>query len=320
MLFRAARRGGTFRFGCADCSLRSVGGLSRDIASDADFCARSPRFRARRRRLAASRPMASAISISPPASPSMRSAMPIRIWSRRLHEQAHEALARLQPVPDPGSRAASPRGCATQSFADFVFFCNSGAEAMECAIKMRAQIPRRERPARALSHHHLRRRVPRPHAGDARRRRPEEISRRLRPAGRRLRPGAVRRSRGRQEARSARRPRRILIEPMQGEGGVRVVAARLPPGAARALRRARPAAGLRRGADRHGPHRRAVRLSAHRRRRPTSWRSPRRSAAASRSARAWPPREAAKGMTAGTHGSTFGGNPLAMARPTPCST
>ena len=47
--------------------------------------------------------------------------------------------------------------------------------------------------------------------------------------------------------------------------------------------------------------------------RPTSWRSPRRSAAASRSARASPPTEAAKGMTAGTHGSTFGGNPLAMA-------
>ena len=30
--------------------------------------------------------------------------------------------------------------------------------------------------------------------------------------------------------------------------------------------------------------------------------------------------EAAKGMTAGTHGSTFGGNPLAMARPTRRST
>ena len=58
-----------------------------------------------------------------------------------------------------------------------------------------AQIPVGERRARALSHHHLRRRLPRPHAGDARRRRPEEISRRLRPGGRRLRPGAIRRSR-----------------------------------------------------------------------------------------------------------------------------
>src|SRR5262245_44050050 len=45
---------------------------------------------------------------------------------------------------------------------------------------------------------------------------------------------------------------------------------------------------------------------------PTSWRWPRRSAAAFRSAPASPP-EAAKGMTVGTHGSTFGGNPLAMA-------
>ncbi len=39
----------------------------------------------------------------------------------------------------------------------------------------------------------------------------------------------------------------------------------VPAGVARALRPARPAAHLRRGAERHGPHRRTVRLSAHRR-------------------------------------------------------
>ena len=57
----------------------------------------------------------------------------------------------------------------------------------------------------------------------------------------------------------------ILIEPVQGEGGVRAGAACLLQGAARAVRRQRPAAGVRRGADRHGPHRRSVRLQAPRR-------------------------------------------------------
>ena len=57
----------------------------------------------------------------------------------------------------------------------------------------------------------------------------------------------------------------ILIEPMQGEGGVRAAPHAFFKALARALRRPRPAAGVRRGADRHGPHRRAVRLQAPRR-------------------------------------------------------
>ena len=48
-------------------------------------------------------------------------------------------------------------------------------------------------------------------------------------------------------------------------------------------------------------------------RRRTSWRWPRASAAASRVGACLATAEAAKGMTPGTHGSTFGGNPLAMA-------
>ena len=105
----------------------------------------------------------------------------------------------------------------------------------------------------------------------------------------------------------------ILIEPIQGEGGVRRRRRPVPARPARALRQARPAADLRRGADRHRPHRQAVRLRVGGRRARHHGASPRASAAASRSAPASPPREAAKGMTAGTHGSTFGGNPLAMA-------
>ena len=52
----------------------------------------------------------------------------------------------------------------------------------------------------------------------------------------------------------------IMIEPIQGEGGVRVIAAGLPAGPARALRRARPAPDLRRSADRRRPHRPLLRL------------------------------------------------------------
>ena len=51
----------------------------------------------------------------------------------------------------------------------------------------------------------------------------------------------------------------ILVEPVQGEGGVRAPSADYLKGLARDLRRVRPAAGVRRGAVRHGPHRQAVR-------------------------------------------------------------
>ena len=52
----------------------------------------------------------------------------------------------------------------------------------------------------------------------------------------------------------------ILIEPIQGEGGIRSRRVAVPRGAAAAVRRARPPADLRRGADRHGADRPAVRL------------------------------------------------------------
>ena len=51
----------------------------------------------------------------------------------------------------------------------------------------------------------------------------------------------------------------IMIEPIQGEGGVRPGAGALPARPARALRRARPAADLRRDPDRRRPHRQALR-------------------------------------------------------------
>ena len=54
----------------------------------------------------------------------------------------------------------------------------------------------------------------------------------------------------------------IMIEPIQGEGGVRVVPPRLPARPARALRQARSVADLRRNPDRRRPHRAPVRLRA----------------------------------------------------------
>ena len=53
-----------------------------------------------------------------------------------LQEQADEALAHVEPVHGARTATSSPQRLCEQSFADFVFFCNSGAEAMECAIKV----------------------------------------------------------------------------------------------------------------------------------------------------------------------------------------
>ena len=182
---------------------------------------------------------------------------------RRAHRAGAEALARLQPLRDPGSgarRAAAVR-CELRRRGVLLQFGRRGGGRRD---QVRAQIPVGRRAARALPHHHLRGRVPRPHAGDARRRRTKEISRRLRPGGRRLRSRSVRRSRGGQ-TRDRRRDRGDHDRAGEGRGRRAHGRAGVPQRAARAVRRARPHARLRRGAERHGPHRRAVRLSAHRR-------------------------------------------------------
>ena len=147
---------------------------------------------------------------------------------------------------------------------------------------------------------------------DHRRRRQREISRRA--SGPRSKASTRCRSTTSNElrARSGRRPPRILVEPVQGEGGMRAGSTEYLQGPARGLRRVRPAADLRRGPVRHRAAPASCSPMNGPASRPTSWRSPRASAAASR----WAPasrREAAAGMTAGSHGTTFGGNPLAMA-------
>ena len=47
-----------------------------------------------------------------------------------------QALAHLEPVPESRTASGSPQRLAEATFADVVFFTNSGAEALEAAIKM----------------------------------------------------------------------------------------------------------------------------------------------------------------------------------------
>ena len=65
-----------------------------------------------------------------------------------------------------------------QTFADSVFFCNSGAEANEGMVKMMRKAMAETGHARALPRDLLRGRVPRPHAGHAVGHRQREIPRR----------------------------------------------------------------------------------------------------------------------------------------------
>jgi acetylornithine/N-succinyldiaminopimelate aminotransferase len=214
----------------------------------------------------------------------------------------------LYQIPD-GERLA--RRLVDHSFADTVFFTNSGAEALECAIKM-------ARKYHAASGHAERYRI---------------ITFEGAFHGRTL---ATLAAGGQQKYLDGFGPKvdgfdqvpfadhaaiekaitaetaAILIEPIQGEGGVRVVPTQC-------LR------GLRELCDRHGlllifdevqcGVGRSGKLFAHER----SGITPDIMALAKGIGGGFPmgaclaTTEAGKGMTAGTHGSTFGGNPLAMA-------
>ena len=219
-------------------------------------------------------------------------------------------VSNLYRIPEAERLAA--RLCAA-SFADIVFFCNSGAEAMECAIKMRAQVstsangqPERYRIITFEGAFHGRTLATLAAGGQ------KKYLEGFGPVveGFDQVPfgdlEAVKRAIGPETA-------AILIEPIQGEGGVRVVAARVPARAARALRRARPAA---RCSTRCRPAW-AAPASCSPISGPAS--TPDIMALAKALGGGFPlgaclaTAEAGKGMTAGTHGSTFGGNPLAMA-------
>jgi acetylornithine/N-succinyldiaminopimelate aminotransferase len=217
-------------------------------------------------------------------------------------------VSNLYRIPEAERLAA--RLCAA-SFAEFVFFANSGAETMECAIKMARKYqsangkPERFRIITFEGAFHGRTLATLAAGGQ------KKYLEGFGPVV----EGFDQVPFGDLEAtRQAIGPSTgaILIEPIMGEGGVRVV----PPEFLRALRQLCDAQGLllifdevQTGVGRTGE------LFAYQRVGVT----PDIMALAKALGGGFPvgaclaTAEAAKGMTAGTHGSTFGGNPLAMA-------
>ena len=141
------------------------------------------------------------------------------------------------------------------TFADTVFVTNSGTEAIECAIKMARKHFDHAGEPRAEPDHHLRGRVPRPQLRRDLGGGLGEDGQGLRPGGAGLRPPAVLRPRRRSRAAIGPETAAMLVEPIQGEGGIRA----LPRDDLRGLRalcdETGTAADPRRGPVRHGPDR-----------------------------------------------------------------
>src|SRR5438874_10220264 len=224
--------------------------------------------------------------------------------------QAHKAIHVSNLFRVPEQEKLADRLCA-ESFADYVFFCNSGAEAMEGAIKTARKFqavnghPERYRIITFEGAFHGRTLATLAAGGQ------QKYLEGFGPVveGFDQVPfadfEAVKRNLGPQTA-------AILIEPIQAEGGVRVV----PPQILKALRSLCDQHGLllvldevQTGVGRTGE------LFAYQR----AGIEPDIMAIAKAIGGGFPlgaclaTSEAAKGMTPGTHGSTFGGNPLAMA-------
>ena len=229
---------------------------------------------------------------------------------KALTEQAHKVwhVSNLYRIPE--GEVLAERLCAA-SFADTVFFQNSGAEALECAIKMARKYqsasgkPERYRLITFEGAFHGRTLATIAAAGN------KKYLEGFGPPidGFDLVPfgdlDAVKRAIGPETA-------GILIEPIQGEGGVRVAA----PNFLRALRQLcdqhnlllmfdEVQTGIARTGEMFAYERSGV--------------TPDVMALAKALGGGFPigaclaTAEASKGMTVGSHGSTFGGNPLAMA-------
>ena len=181
-----------------------------------------------------------------------------------MHAAADGLDPHVEPVPHRAGRALAA-ALVEQSFADKVFFCNSGAEANEGAFKFARRWARTQR-RREARDRRAARRVPRPAVRHARRDRSSGVSRAV--------PSARRRASRSSSATSRISTSRSSADTVGGAdrraGAGRGRRARARPGFLRELRAltqgARRRAHLRRDPVRPRPHRDAVRLRAVRRR------------------------------------------------------
>ena len=227
--------------------------------------------------------------------------------ARRRPRRSSSGSGTSRTSTGPSRCRRSPNGSRRASAARSAFFCNSGAEAIEAALKYARKATGKHGVVALEGSFHGRTLGALSVTGQPAKRAAFEP----------LVPGvALRAAERRRVARGGGR-RRHGLHPARA--GLRARAASIPltpaflAAAARARRRARRAARLRRGADRRRPHRHVLRLRAARRppRRGHAREGPRQRAADRLPARRR--RGAARRSCRATTRSTFGGNPVACA-------
>ena len=205
--------------------------------------------------------------------------------------------------------ALAERLCAL-SGQDRAFFCNSGAEAVEAAIKLARRAGAGARRARQARHRVRRGRLPRPHAGHARGRLVGRQARAVRARARRLPSTSPRND---LDALARRRRARDRAPCWSSRSRARAASGTIDAewlaAGARALRSPRRAAALRRGADRHRPLRRLVLRTSCAGVRPDAIAVAKGLAGGLPIGALLATRSADAGFERGDHATTFGGSP-----------